>query len=122
MAKRILTVDDSVSVRMMVSFTLREAGYEVKEAANGMEAVGLLDDEAFDLLVVDLNMPQLDGLGLINRVRNSDGAHKFVPIIVLTTESQETKKNLARQAGATGWMVKPFRPEQLVGVVKKVIG
>jgi len=119
-SKTILAVDDSASVRQVVAFTLRSAGYDVIEAVNGQEALGKLD-RPVHLVVTDLNMPLLDGIGLVKSIR-SGSSHKYVPVIVLTTESQEGKKQEARSAGATGWIVKPFRPEQLLAVVKKVLG
>lgn len=121
MAKKIITVDDSSSVRQMVSYTLNEAGYDVIEASDGMEAVAKLRSSAVNLVITDLNMPNLDGIGLIKNLRNSP-MHKYVPILMLTTESQDSKKMEGKAAGATGWIVKPFKPEQLLAVVKKVIG
>lgn len=121
MNKKIMTVDDSASVRQMVSFTLREAGYDVIEACDGKDALGKINGTQLNLIVTDLNMPNMDGIELIRNVRSS-AAHKFVPIIMLTTESQDSKKAEGKAAGATGWIVKPFRPEQLLAVIKKVIG
>jgi len=121
MSKRIMTVDDSASVRQMVAFTLRGAGYDVVEAADGKDALSKLSGGPVHMIVTDLNMPNLDGIGLIRQVR-ANPSHKFVPIIMLTTESQETKKMEGKSAGATGWIVKPFKPEQLLNVVKKVLG
>ncbi len=121
MGKTIMTVDDSSSVRQMVSFTLRNAGYEVLEASDGQDALSKLTGKAVQLVITDLNMPNLDGIGLIRSLRGQ-AAYKFVPIIMLTTESQAEKKQEGKSAGATGWIVKPFKPEQLLAVVKKVIG
>ena len=121
MNKTILTVDDSTSVRQMVSFTLKEAGYNVVEASDGKDALGKIGGKTIDLIVTDLNMPNMDGIELIKNIR-TNSEFKFVPIIMLTTESQNEKKMEGKQAGATGWIVKPFRPEQLVAVAKKVIG
>ena len=121
MSKRIMTVDDSASVRQMVSFTLKQAGYEVVEATDGNDALSKLEGNGIHMVVTDLNMPNLDGIGLIKGVR-AHPVHRFVPIIMLTTESQESRKLEGKQAGATGWIVKPFKPEQLVAVVKKVLG
>ncbi len=121
MSKCIMTVDDSASVRQMVSFTLRQAGYEVVEAVDGKDALSKLDGNPVHMVITDLNMPNLDGIGLIKGVR-SNAAYKFIPIIMLTTESQESKKLEGKQAGATGWIVKPFKPEQLISVTKKVLG
>jgi two-component system, chemotaxis family, chemotaxis protein CheY len=120
MSKTVLTVDDSASVRQLVSLTLRGAGYEVIEATDGKDALGKLCAPV-RLVITDLNMPLMDGLALVKAIRGG-AEYKYVPIIVLTTESQDSKKQAARAAGATGWIVKPFRPEQLVGVVKKVLG
>jgi len=121
MTKTIMTADDSASVRQMVSFTLRQNGYEVVEAVDGKDALQKLDGCKVDMLITDLNMPNLDGIGLIKGAR-SIPACRFIPIIMLTTESQDGKKQEGKQAGATGWIVKPFKPEQLVAVVKKVLG
>jgi len=121
MAKVIMTADDSPSIRQMVSFTLKQNGYEVVEAVDGKDALGKLSSQKVDMLITDLNMPNLDGIGLIKGVR-SGTLNKFIPIIMLTTESQESKKAEGKAAGATGWIVKPFKPEQLVAVVKKVLG
>ena len=121
MAKTILTVDDSASVRQMVSFTLKEAGYDVIEACDGKDALSKINGANLNLVVTDLNMPNMDGIELIKSIRTNQ-THKFVPIIMLTTESQGSKKMEGKNAGATGWIVKPFKPEQLVAVIKKVIG
>ncbi len=120
MPKKIMTVDDSASVRQMVSFTLQDAGYDVLEASDGEDALGKLTSPV-DMIITDLNMPNMDGLDLIREVRGKNG-FKFIPIIMLTTESQAEKKQAGKEAGATGWIVKPFKPEQLLAVVKKVIG
>lgn len=121
MHKTIMTVDDSASVRMMVNFTLKELGYEIIEAENGVEALRKLDKKHIHMLITDINMPELDGISLVRKVRaNPD--YKFIPIIILTTESQMDKKSAGKEAGATGWIVKPFKPEQLVAVVKRVLG
>ncbi len=116
--KRIMTVDDSVSVRQMVSFTLKNAGYETVEASDGQDALSKLNGSGIHMIVTDLNMPNLDGIGLIKEVR-SKAEYKFIPIIMLTTESQDSKKQEGKTAGATGWIVKPFKPDQLLAVVKK---
>ncbi|MDX2150379.1 MAG: response regulator [Bryobacteraceae bacterium] len=120
MAKTILTVDDSASVRQMVAFTLRNAGYDVVEATDGEDALRRLTG-TIHLVLTDLNMPRLDGIGLVRKIRAS-AQYKTIPIVLLTTESQEDKKQAGRQAGATGWIVKPFKPEQLLAVVRKVAG
>jgi len=120
MSKIIMTVDDSRSVRQMVSFTLQQAGYQVVEAEDGEDALRKLNGGKVNMVITDLNMPNLDGIELTKTLR-SDADHKFIPIILLTTESQETKKQQGKAAGATGWIVKPFKPEQLLAVVKKVL-
>jgi two-component system chemotaxis response regulator CheY len=121
MAKRVLTADDSASIRQMVSFTLKNAGYEVVEAVDGKDALSKLNGDPINMVITDLNMPNLDGISLVKNIR-SNPAYKFIPIVLLTTESQESKKIEGKQAGATGWIVKPFKPEQLVAVMKKVLG
>ncbi len=120
MSKVIMTVDDSASVRQMVSFTLKQAGYEVVEAEDGQDALDKLDASPVDMLITDLNMPKIDGIELIRQVRAKPES-RFMPIIMLTTESQDSKKKEGRAAGATGWIVKPFKPEQLLAVIKKVL-
>jgi len=119
MSKTILTVDDSLTIRQLVSFTLKGAGFDVIEAQDGEDALTKLT-QPVSLVVTDLNMPRLDGLGLIKRLRAMP-ACRYVPILMLTTESDTARKQEARAAGATGWIVKPFRPEQLLAVVKKVL-
>jgi two-component system chemotaxis response regulator CheY len=121
MSKTIMTVDDSSSVRQMVSFTLKQAGYNVVEATDGVDAKRKLSAAKVHMLITDLNMPGLDGIGLTSWVR-ANPQYKFIPIILLTTESQASKKKAGKEAGATGWIVKPFKPEQLLAVVKKVLG
>lgn len=121
MSKVIMTVDDSASIRQMVSFTLRDAGYEVIEAVDGKDALAKVDNQALNMVITDLNMPNLDGIGLIRALRVLPSC-KFVPIVMLTTESQAEKKQEGKAVGATGWIVKPFKPEQLIAVVKKVLG
>ncbi|WP_306545946.1 response regulator [Desulfobulbus sp.] len=121
MGKLIMTADDSASVRQMVAFTLKQNGYEVVEAVDGQDALSKLSAKKVDMLLTDLNMPKLDGIGLIKGVWASS-LNKFIPIVMLSTESQDTKKAEGKAAGATGWIVKPFKPEQLIAVVKKVLG
>ncbi len=120
MGKQILIVDDSSSMRQMVGFTLRGAGYDVVEAVDGTDALAKLQPTV-QMVLTDLNMPNLDGLGLIRAVRGG-ATCKFVPIVMLTTESEDAKKAEGKSAGATGWIVKPFKPDQLLAVVKKVLG
>jgi len=122
MPKTILIVDDAISMRGLVAMTLRGAGYEVVEASDGNDALGKLSGAVrFDMILTDLNMPNLDGIGLIKAVKAMPKC-KFLPIVMLTTESQEDKKQQGRQAGAKAWVVKPFKPETLLTVVKKIIG
>jgi len=120
MSKTIMTVDDSPSIRQMVGFTLRKAGHQVVEAVDGCDACAKLQAQPVHMVITDLNMPNMNGIELIRQVRAMP-AFRFVPIILLTTESQEAKKLEARAAGATGWIVKPFTPEQLVAVINKVL-
>lgn len=120
MGKTILTVDDSTSVRQMVSFTLKGAGYDVIEAVDGKDGLDKIAGEKVNMIITDLNMPNMDGIEMIRNVRAMQ-EYKFVPIILLTTESQEEKKKEGKAAGATGWIVKPFKPEQLLSVIKKVL-
>jgi two-component system, chemotaxis family, chemotaxis protein CheY len=119
--KNILTVDDSASIRQMVAFTLKAAGYGVVEASHGQDALDKLSKTDVHMVITDLNMPVLDGIGLIRELRKRP-ATKFIPIVMLTTESQDVKKQEAKKAGATGWIIKPFKGEQLMAVVKKVLG
>jgi len=119
MGLRVLAVDDSKTMRDMVGFTLRNAGHEVVEAGDGMDALDKLGDNRVDLIITDINMPKMDGITLIKELR-TNLVHKTTPILVLTTESDSSKKNEGRSAGATGWNVKPFSPEKLLQVVSKV--
>ncbi|AWJ83756.1 response regulator [Azospirillum brasilense] len=119
--KKVLTVDDSRTMRDMVSFTLKGAGYDVVEAADGQQALGVIGANKVDLVITDLNMPVMDGLTLIRRLRATP-AHRTLPILMLTTEADEKKKSEGRAVGATGWIVKPFNPEKLISVVQKVCG
>jgi two-component system chemotaxis response regulator CheY len=104
----------------MVSFTLRAAGYEVTEAVDGKDGLSKVDSRKFDLIITDLNMPNMDGIQLITALRKLPG-YSFVPILMLSTESQAEKKDAGRKAGATGWIVKPFNADQLVAVVQKLV-
>lgn len=119
MTKTIMTVDDSASVRQMVSFTLKNAGFNVIEAQDGQDALKKLNGPV-DMIITDLNMPNMDGITLIKNVR-AKAQYKFIPVIMLTTESQAGKKQEGKSAGATGWIVKPFKPDQLLAVVNKVL-
>jgi two-component system chemotaxis response regulator CheY len=120
MTRKFLVVDDSASMRQQVTFTIKDAGYDVLAAENGKDALAKLNSEKVDMVITDLNMPEMDGIELIKKLRAMPD-YKFAPIIMLTTESQEAKKQEGRQAGASGWIVKPFSPEQLLGVVKKFV-
>lgn len=117
----ILAVDDSASMRQMVSFTLKGAGYDVTEATDGDEALQLAKKTQFNLVLTDINMPNMDGIELTKELRALPN-YKFTPILTLTTESASDKKQEGKMAGATGWIVKPFNPDQLISTVKKVLG
>ncbi|MCB1959168.1 MAG: response regulator [Rhodocyclaceae bacterium] len=121
MAKTILAVDDSASIRQMVSFTLNSVGYEVVDGVDGMDGLAKARGGKFSLVLTDQNMPRMDGLTLIRSLRAMP-AYRDVPILMLTTESSAEMKTQGRAAGATGWLVKPFDPQKLIEVVKKVIG
>lgn len=117
----ILAVDDSASMRQMVSFTLKGAGHDVTEAVDGVDALNKAKSGKFDLVLTDVNMPNKDGITLIKDLR-AVPAYKFTPMLMLTTESGSDKKMQGKAAGATGWIVKPFNPEQLLKTIKKVLG
>ena len=119
MAKTVLTVDDSRTMRDMLRLALSEAGYRVVQAVDGVHGLEVLQGEAPDVIVTDINMPRMDGFGFIEGVRRS-GPHRATPILVLTTESDAEKKSRARQAGATGWIVKPFNAAKLVDALRRV--
>ncbi|MGL4408033.1 MAG: response regulator [Zoogloea sp.] len=121
MAKTILAIDDSASLRQMVSFTLKSSGYEVIEAVDGQDGLDKAKTRTVNLILTDQNMPRMDGLTLIRNLRALP-QYKTTPILMLTTESSDTMKQQGRAAGATGWLVKPFDPQKLIEVVKKVIG
>jgi two-component system chemotaxis response regulator CheY len=117
----ILTVDDTASMRQMISFTLHSVGHEVIQASDGQEALKVIEGKKVDLVIADINMPNMDGITLLKSLR-ALADYKFTPILMLTTESQDAKRQQGKVAGATGWIVKPFNPEQLLNVVKKVLG
>lgn len=119
MGKRILTIDDSKTMRDMLMLTLAEAGFDVLQAVDGQDGLDVLGNEQVDVVITDINMPRMDGYEVIRQLRKNP-THKSTPILVLTTESETDKKNLAREAGATGWMVKPFDPDRLIETVRKV--
>lgn len=117
----ILTVDDSASMRQMVAFTLRDAGYEVSEAEDGSEALSIAEKEKFDLVLADVNMPKMDGISLIKKLRELS-SYQYTPLLMLTTESSMERKTEGKEAGATGWIVKPFEPDNLVATIRRVLG
>jgi two-component system chemotaxis response regulator CheY len=118
---RILAVDDSTSMRNMVTFTLKSAGHEVFEAADGQAALTLAKQNQVDVVLADVNMPVMDGIALVRELRTLP-EYKFTPILMLTTESAQDKKSSGKAAGATGWLVKPFEPEKLLATIQKVAG
>ncbi|KMT64398.1 response regulator [Catenovulum maritimum] len=118
--KKILAVDDSASMRQMVSFTLKKAGFDVTEAKDGVDALNIAKSNTFDLVISDVNMPNMDGITLIGHLRGLPD-YKFVPMLMLTTESGLDKKSAGKAAGATGWIVKPFNPDQLLATIGKVL-
>jgi two-component system chemotaxis response regulator CheY len=118
---RILTIDDSKTMRDMLMLTLADAGFDVLQAVDGQDGVDLAERENFDIVITDINMPRMDGYEVIRQLRKRP-EHKATPILVLTTESETDKKTIAREAGATGWLVKPFDPDKLIATVRKVAG
>lgn len=120
MTKRIMVVDDSSSVRMVVGTTLKGAGYDVLEACDGQDALRKLDGGKLHLIVSDINMPNMDGITFIKEVKK-DPRYKFTPICVLTTESEKTKMDEGRAAGAKAWIIKPFQPPKLLDAVSKLV-
>lgn len=120
MAGKVLVVDDSTSVRKLISLTLAQEGYDVLEASDGEEGVGLLADNDIRLVITDLNMPKVNGIELTQQIRQLE-KYRFVPIIMLTTETEAAKKQQGKDAGVSAWIVKPFQPERLVTLVRMVI-
>ncbi len=120
MGRTILIADDSASMRQLVTFALKDAGYDVIAAVDGKDALSKLNGSKVDMVVTDLNMPNMDGIELIRQLRSTP-TNKFTPVVMLTTESQDSKKQEGRAAGASGWIVKPFTPEKLIGVIKKFV-
>jgi two-component system, chemotaxis family, chemotaxis protein CheY len=120
MAKRILLVDDSASVRQVVGIALRREGYETVEAANGQEALKLLDGPKLDLIISDVNMPVMNGIEFLKQVRQHPTS-RFTPVVMLTTEGQDEMKQQGKAAGAKAWIVKPFNPPQLLDVVSRLV-
>ncbi len=119
MTKTVLTVDDSRTMRDMLHLALSQAGYRVLQAVDGLDGLAVLEGESPDVIVTDINMPRMDGFGFIEGVRK-DSRHRATPILVLTTESDGAKKARAREAGATGWIIKPFNPAKLVDALRRV--
>jgi two-component system chemotaxis response regulator CheY len=117
----VLTIDDSVTMRDMLRLALVEAGFNVVQAIDGVNGLEVLREARPDIIITDINMPRLDGFGLIEKVRE-DPEHRAIPILVLTTESDPARRDRARCAGATGWIVKPFNPVKLVDAVRRVVG
>lgn len=117
----ILTVDDSPSIRRMVSYVLTEAGHEVSEGVDGEDGLEVAKGTPFDLVITDINMPKMDGMTLVRRLRELP-AYRFTPILVLTTETSQERKMESREAGASGWLEKPFDPDRLMFAVTKVLG
>ena len=122
MAKTIMVVDDSASIRQVMNLTLKKAGYDVIEACDGLDAIGKLDggSQRVNLIVCDVNMPNMDGISFLKSLKEKQN-HRFTPVIMLTTESQESKKQEGKAAGAKAWVVKPFKPEQMLEAVSKLI-
>ncbi len=120
MAKTILVVDDSASIRQVVGIALKGAGYEVVEACDGKDAMGKLDGRKIHLIISDVNMPNMDGISLVKQVK-ANPTYKFTPIIMLTTESGDSKKQEGQAAGAKAWVVKPFQPAQMLSAVSKLV-
>ncbi len=121
MAKTIMVVDDARSMRGLVSMTLKEAGYDVVEACDGGDAVSKIDGQKVHMVLSDLNMPNMNGIELIKTLK-ANPRYKFLPIVMLTTESEEAKKKEGQMAGAKAWIVKPFKPDLILKVVQKIIG
>lgn len=119
MSKHILIVDDSTSVRQLVALALKEQGHTVVEASDGIDALSKLDGTRFHLIISDVNMPNMDGISLLKEVKQKP-QYKFTPVLMLTTESGDDKKQAGKEAGAKAWLVKPFKPEVLLAVVAKL--
>jgi two-component system chemotaxis response regulator CheY len=119
-ARKALVVDDSISIRQMVCATLRQAGFAVAEGRDGKDGLEQADGQHFDLIITDLNMPVMDGLSFIREIRTRP-QYRFTPVLMLTTEAHESRKQAGKAAGATGWLVKPFHPQQLLQVIGRVL-
>lgn len=120
MSKTIMVVDDSASLRQVVGIALKQEGYEIIEGRDGADALSKLNGQKVHLIISDVNMPNMDGISFVHAVKQMP-AYKFTPIIMLTTESQEAKKQEGQRAGAKAWVVKPFKPEQMLGAVQKLV-
>ncbi len=120
MGKVIMIIDDSPSIRQVVSMTVQKAGYEVIEAEDGQDALNKLENQKVNLIICDVNMPNMDGITFLKTLKNLPN-HKFTPVIMLTTESQQSLKMEGKNAGAKAWMVKPFKPEQMLEAISKLI-
>lgn len=120
MAKTVMIVDDSSSLRTVVSLTLKKAGYEVIEACDGKDALGKLNGQKINLVVCDVNMPNMDGIAFLKAMKATPN-YRFTPVVMLTTESQQAKMQEGKEAGAKAWMVKPFKPEQMLAAVEKLV-
>ena len=118
--RTVLAADDSATMRQMISFCLKKAGYQVQEAVDGVDALARLKTQQADLVITDLHMPNLDGIQLIKQIRALP-SYRFTPILMLTTDASSARKAEGQAAGATGWIVKPFEPEQLLKVIKRVL-
>lgn len=121
MGKKILFVDDSASMRQVVGMAISGAGYEVTTAEDGKDGMTKIDKDKFDAIITDLNMPNMNGIDMIKAVKQN-ARNKFAPVIMLTTESNDEMKQQGKDAGAKVWIVKPFKPDQLLGVLKKLLG
>ena len=119
MSKKVLVVDDSYTMRNMVSITLKDEGFEVESAVDGVDALSKIEEHKFDLVITDINMPNMNGIEFVQNLRSKDD-YKFTPVLVLTTEGGDDKKKEGKAAGATGWIVKPFDPTVLMGAVNRV--
>ena len=120
MSKTIMIVDDSASLRQVVGIALRGAGYQVIEGCDGKDALSKLTGQKVHLIISDVNMPNMDGISFVKAVKQIP-AYKFTPVVMLTTESQDAKKKEGQEAGAKAWVLKPFKPEQMIGVVQKLV-
>lgn len=120
MGKTVMVIDDSASIRQVMSLTLSKAGYDVTEACDGADALGKLNGQKINLIVCDVNMPNMDGITFLRSIKERPG-YRFTPVIMLTTESQEAKKQEGKAAGARAWVVKPFKPEQMLEAVSKLM-